>query len=297
MFGRFEPLHLRCATSRAESHRSPRRNLILGGIERKPTNCRISASPGNETRPTNIGRHSGLPMIPCLAGGGVNGNVALAGLFAGVLASTTMLGGWPAFAATPPKPVISEGARSALAQMGTTLLAKEFSFHAHTTRVHEYQGNEQLHIVHDFNVTVRRPDRLLIAGTGEGGSRKLIYDGSRRCKPSVTAAIGSRRQSSNTPFSCIRGSRLASGTHRIFWLSTESSSPMRRSAEGWRISVRSMRFGFGPCARGRLDDGISIKSSSRSPVGRCICGVLSMMKAMSSTFSSKPGATKMQRYA
>jgi hypothetical protein len=34
-----------------------------------------------------------------------------------------------------------------------------------------------LHIEHQFNVTVRRPDRLLIDGTGDDGPRKLIYDG------------------------------------------------------------------------------------------------------------------------
>jgi hypothetical protein len=65
-----------------------------------------------------------------------------------------------------------------LAQMGAALLAKEFSFHAHTIRVYAGQGNDQLHIVHDFRVTVRRPDRLLIEGTGDDGARKLIYDGS-----------------------------------------------------------------------------------------------------------------------
>ncbi len=104
--------------------------------------------------------------------------VALASLYAGVVVSTTVLRGWPAVAATAPKPAISEDVRSALAQMGTTLRAKEFSFHAHTIRVYESQGNEQLHIVHDFNVTVRRPDRLLVAGAGDDGPRKLIYDGS-----------------------------------------------------------------------------------------------------------------------
>ncbi len=104
--------------------------------------------------------------------------VAFASLYAGVVVSTTMLGSSPAVAATPPKPAISEDARSALAQMGTALLAKEFSFHAHTIRVYESQGKEQLHIVHDFEATVRRPDRLLVAGTGDDGPRKLIYDGS-----------------------------------------------------------------------------------------------------------------------
>jgi hypothetical protein len=104
--------------------------------------------------------------------------MAFASLCAGIVVSTTMPGGVAAVAAVPPKPAISEDARSALAQMGTTLLAKEFSFHARTIRVYENQGNEQLHVVHDFEATVRRPDRLLIAGTGDDGPRKLIYDGS-----------------------------------------------------------------------------------------------------------------------
>lgn len=104
--------------------------------------------------------------------------VAFAGLLAGVVVSAITLGGRPAVAAAPPKPAISEDARAAIAQMGKALLAQEFSFHAHTIRVYATQGKEQLHIVHDFTVTVRRPDRLLIAGTGDDGPRKLIYDGS-----------------------------------------------------------------------------------------------------------------------
>jgi hypothetical protein len=104
--------------------------------------------------------------------------VAFANLWASVIVSTTMLGGLPAVAATPPKPAISEDARSALAQMGTALREKQFSFHAHTIRVYANQGKDQLHIAHDFEATIRRPDRLLIAGTGDDGLRKLIYDGS-----------------------------------------------------------------------------------------------------------------------
>jgi hypothetical protein len=120
--------------------------------------------------------------------------VAFASLYAGVLASTTMLGGSPAVAATAPTPAISEDARSALAQMGTALRAKEFSFHAHTIRVYENQGKEQLHIVHDFEATVRRPDRLLVAGTGDDGPRKLIYDGSN-----VVFALGDGKTYATLP--------------------------------------------------------------------------------------------------
>jgi hypothetical protein len=120
--------------------------------------------------------------------------VAFASLYAGVAVSATMLGGSPAVAATPPKPAISEDARSALAQMGAALLAKEFSFHAHTIRVYEGQGKEQLHIVHDFEATVRRPDRLLLAGTGDDGPRKLIYDGSN-----VVFALGDGKTYATLP--------------------------------------------------------------------------------------------------
>jgi len=104
--------------------------------------------------------------------------VLLASVCAGLIVSMVLPSGSPVTAATAPKPAISEDAHTALAQMAKALLAKEFSLHAHTIRVSENQGNEQLHIVHDFTVTGRRPDRLLIVGTGDDGPRKLIYDGS-----------------------------------------------------------------------------------------------------------------------
>ena len=99
-----------------------------------------------------------------------------------------------AIAATAPKPMISEDARAAVAQMGKALLAKEFSFHAHTIRVSATEGAEQLHIVHDFAVTVRRPDRLLIVGTGDDGSRKLFYDGN-----TVVLAIDDGKEYASLP--------------------------------------------------------------------------------------------------
>lgn len=85
--------------------------------------------------------------------------------------------GTVASAANPPKPTISEDASSALARMGATLQAKQFSFQARTIRVYANQNGELLHIAHTFKVTVRRPDRLLVDGTGDDGPRKLIYDG------------------------------------------------------------------------------------------------------------------------
>ncbi len=102
-------------------------------------------------------------------------------LIAGFLASAVIgLSGAAntgANAANAPKPVISEDASSAIAHMGATLRSKEFSFQARTIRVSANNNGELLHIGHNFKVTVRRPDHLLVDGTGDDGPRKLFYDG------------------------------------------------------------------------------------------------------------------------
>ncbi len=101
----------------------------------------------------------------------------LAALFAGGLA------GWGPFsipalsAATQAKPSISPEASAALTRMGQTLKSKEFSFQARTIRVYAEQNGELLHIFHTLNVTVRRPDRLLVDRNGDDGPGKLVYDG------------------------------------------------------------------------------------------------------------------------
>ena len=59
------------------------------------------------------------------------------------------LGDSPAIAATSPKPEITQDARSALAQMGTALLAKEFSFHARTIEQTRDRAICRLHLEHD----------------------------------------------------------------------------------------------------------------------------------------------------
>ncbi len=101
----------------------------------------------------------------------------LASLYAVALVGLAPLGGSSVVAGTVAKPAISEDVRSVLAQMGTTLLAKEFSFRARTIRVYSNKNDVLLHIEHEFKVTVRRPDRLLVDATGDDGPRKLIYDG------------------------------------------------------------------------------------------------------------------------
>lgn len=99
------------------------------------------------------------------------------GLYVAIAMGLAMLGSSLAVAATPPKPTISEDARAAVAQIGKTLLAKEFSFRAMTIRPDANENGVLLHIEHDFKITVRRPDRLLIDANGDDGPRKLFYDG------------------------------------------------------------------------------------------------------------------------
>ena len=101
----------------------------------------------------------------------------LAGLFASAAISMAGAGTTVARAANVPRPAISEDASSAIARMGATLRSKEFSFQVRTIRVFANNNGELLHIGHNFKVTVRRPDRLLVDGTGDDGPRKLIYDG------------------------------------------------------------------------------------------------------------------------
>jgi len=83
----------------------------------------------------------------------------------------------PVLAANPPKPAVSEEVRAALAQMGKTLLADQFSFQARTLRVYVERNGQPLHIAHTIQVVVRRPDRLSINLSGDDGSTRLYYDG------------------------------------------------------------------------------------------------------------------------
>jgi hypothetical protein len=98
-----------------------------------------------------------------------------ASLAAGVGAYLALPGS-PTVAAEAPKPAISADASAAIAQMSKTLQTQSFSFAAHTIREYPDQTGDLLHIFHSFKVTVRRPDRLLVEGTGDDGARKLIYD-------------------------------------------------------------------------------------------------------------------------
>jgi len=97
-----------------------------------------------------------------------------AGIVAGLVASTTI---GAARAADPPAAAISEEASAALARMGKTLTAPQFSFRSHTLRAYAGPNGELLHIAHTMKTVVRRPDHLMVDATGDDGSTKMIYDG------------------------------------------------------------------------------------------------------------------------
>jgi len=99
----------------------------------------------------------------------------------GLLAGTTIgaMSGMvtSARAADPPAAAINEESSAALARMGKTLMAPQFSFRSRTMRAYAGPNGELLHIVHATKTVVRRPDRLLVDVTGDDGSTKMIYDG------------------------------------------------------------------------------------------------------------------------
>jgi hypothetical protein len=104
-----------------------------------------------------------LAFLGCLIGGGITG-----------AAPTTILAAEPA---TQQKPEISAEASAALQRMGETLRAQQFSFQAQTIRVYAGPKSEPLHIFHTLDVTVSRPNRLLVSRNGDDGPGKLVYDG------------------------------------------------------------------------------------------------------------------------
>lgn len=110
--------------------------------------------------------------------------IKVAALFAG-LAGAGMICAVPlaapiaATTPTPPQPPISDEASAAVELMGKSLRADHFSFKVWTLRVYYNRNGQPLHIQHAMKVVVRRPDRLLAVVTGDDGSTKLLYDGTR----------------------------------------------------------------------------------------------------------------------
>ena len=101
----------------------------------------------------------------------------LGGLLAGGIIGLVPVNLTAAPPAKPAKPAISEEASAALLRMGQTLRAEKFSFQARTIRVYADPNGEPLHIFHTMKVTMQRPNHLLVEGTGDDGSNKLVFDG------------------------------------------------------------------------------------------------------------------------
>ena len=101
----------------------------------------------------------------------------LGGMLAGVVVAAVPFALPAAPPAKPAQPAISEAASAALLRMGQTLRATDFSFQARTIRVYADPSGQTLHIFHNLKVTVHRPNELLVDGTGDDGSSKLVFDG------------------------------------------------------------------------------------------------------------------------
>jgi len=109
------------------------------------------------------------PIARCVIVGGLLWSAGQAGIVPVVISETR--------AATPQVPAIGEDVSTAIAQMGKSLEAAQFSFEARTLRVYPGPGGQPLHIAHSMKVTARRPDRLLVDMAGDDGSVRLFYDG------------------------------------------------------------------------------------------------------------------------
>lgn len=72
---------------------------------------------------------------------------------------------------------IGPDAVDALARMGKTLSAEQFSFQSRTFRAYAGPNGELLHIAHTTKTIYRRPDRLLVTVSGDDGSIKILYNG------------------------------------------------------------------------------------------------------------------------
>jgi len=78
---------------------------------------------------------------------------------------------------TAQETAIGPDAADALARMGKTLSAKQFSFQSRTFRSYAGPNGELLHIAHTTKTVYDRPDRLSVSVTGDDGSVKIRYDG------------------------------------------------------------------------------------------------------------------------
>jgi hypothetical protein len=87
---------------------------------------------------------------------------------------------------------VGPNALDALARMGKTLSAKQFSFQSRTFRSYAGPNGELLHIFHATKTVYQRPDRLSVSVTGDDGSVKILYDG----KTLVLSAVEAKQYAS-----------------------------------------------------------------------------------------------------
>ena len=78
---------------------------------------------------------------------------------------------------TAQETAIGPDAADALARMGKTLSAKQFSFQSRTFRSYAGPNGELLHIAHMTKTIYDRPDRLSVSVTGDDCSVKILYEG------------------------------------------------------------------------------------------------------------------------
>src|SRR5262245_14862174 len=79
---------------------------------------------------------------------------------------------------TPAKPIVSPEADRILRDMGEYLkAAKQLSFHAEITHDDVLPTGQKIQLAASYDAAVRRPDRVYTEYSGDGGSRRLWYDG------------------------------------------------------------------------------------------------------------------------
>src|SRR5271165_5252683 len=95
--------------------------------------------------------------------------VLLGIMIGGAAASLAPLVPQAAEPAAEQKSEVSAEAIAALQRMGHSLSARDFSFQARTIRVFAGPKGEPLHIFHTLDVTVQRPNRMLVVRNGDDG--------------------------------------------------------------------------------------------------------------------------------
>ena len=104
-------------------------------------------------------------------------NAGLALVLAVALASLSLSVVSTARGESAQETAIGRDALDALARMGKTLSAKQFTFQSRTLRSYAGPNGEMLHIAHTTKTIYNRPDRLSVSVTGDDGSIKILYDG------------------------------------------------------------------------------------------------------------------------